>query len=63
MPRPTRNYGTKTTEEILKLSDRIGVIFKGRIVREYSKSDFSFSSDEEKQAFMTMVGKAMIGMG
>ncbi|MDD5362930.1 MAG: ABC transporter ATP-binding protein [Ignavibacteria bacterium] len=49
-------------EEILKLSDRIGVIFKGRISQEYPKSDFTFSNDEDKHNFMVKVGKAMIGI-
>lgn len=48
-------------EEILKLSDRIGVIYKGKIVSEYVKSEFEFSDDEVKKEFMTRIGKAMIG--
>lgn len=50
-------------EEILKLSDRIGVIYKGRIVNEYSKREFTFQDEEKKQEFMTKIGKAMIGAG
>lgn len=48
-------------EEILKLSDRIGVIYKGKIVSEYARSEFEFSDDEVKKEFMTKIGKAMIG--
>ncbi len=48
-------------EEILKLSDRIGVIYKGRIVNEYEKSEFEFSDEGTKKEFMTRIGKAMIG--
>ncbi len=48
-------------EEILKLSDRIGVIYKGKILSEYARSEFEFSDDEVKKEFMTRIGKAMIG--
>ncbi|MCE1164102.1 MAG: ABC transporter ATP-binding protein [Bacteroidetes bacterium] len=48
-------------EEVLKLSDRIGVIYKGKIVNEYGKQDFTFRDEAKKQEFMTNIGKAMIG--
>ncbi len=50
-------------EEILKLSDRIGVLYKGKIVSEYSKQDFTFSGEDAKKEFMTKIGKSMIGVG
>ena len=48
-------------EEILKLSDRIGVIYKGKIVSEYVKSEFEFSDEDKKKKFTTRIGRAMIG--
>jgi general nucleoside transport system ATP-binding protein len=49
-------------DEILKLSDRLGVISKGNIVAEFEKSQFNLQSDEEKTILLESIGKLMIGI-
>ena len=49
-------------DEILKLSDRLGVINKGRIVAEFEKSQFDLQNETEKTILLESIGKLMIGI-
>jgi general nucleoside transport system ATP-binding protein len=49
-------------DELLKLSDRLGVINKGRIVAEFEKNQFDLQNDVEKTILLESIGKLMIGM-
>jgi len=48
-------------DEILKLSDRLGVINKGRIVAEFEKNQFDLKNETEKVILLESIGKLMIG--
>jgi len=49
-------------DEILKLSDRLGVINKGRIVAEFSRSQYNLQNETEKTILLESIGKLMIGI-
>lgn len=49
-------------DEILKLSDKLGVINKGRIVAEFDKNQFDLQSEIEKTILLESIGKLMIGI-
>jgi general nucleoside transport system ATP-binding protein len=49
-------------DEILKLSDKLGVINKGRIVAEFDKNQFDLQNDVEKTILLESIGKLMIGI-
>jgi general nucleoside transport system ATP-binding protein len=49
-------------DEILKLSDRLGVINKGKIVAEFDKSQFDLQNEAEKTILLESIGKLMIGI-
>ncbi len=49
-------------DEILKLSDRFGVINKGCIVAEFEKNQFNLQDETEKTILLESIGKLMIGI-
>lgn len=49
-------------DELLKLSDKLGVINKGKIVAEFEKSQFDLQNQTEKTILLESIGKLMIGM-
>jgi general nucleoside transport system ATP-binding protein len=49
-------------DEILKLSDRLGVINKGKIVAEFEKNQFDLQNEAEKTILLESIGKLMIGI-
>lgn len=49
-------------EELIYLSDRIVILYKGRILKEYSKEEISKSLEAGKMKFLEEVGKYMIGI-
>lgn len=49
-------------DEILKLSDRLGVISKGSIVAEFDRSQYNLRNEEEKTILLESIGKLMIGI-
>lgn len=49
-------------DEILILSDRLGVINKGNIVAEFEKNQFDLQSETEKTILLESIGKLMIGI-
>lgn len=49
-------------DEILKLSDRVGVINKGRIVAEFEKNQIKLQDETEKTILLESIGKLMIGV-
>lgn len=49
-------------EELIFLSDRIVILFKGRILKEYPKEEISKSLEAGKMKFLEEVGKYMIGI-
>lgn len=49
-------------DELLKLSDKLGVISKGRIIAEFDKAQFDLQNFEEKTVLLESIGKLMIGI-
>ncbi|MBI5403522.1 MAG: ABC transporter ATP-binding protein [Ignavibacteriae bacterium] len=49
-------------DEILKLSDRLGVISKGRIVAEFDRNQYNLQNEVEKTILLESIGKLMIGI-
>lgn len=49
-------------DELLKLSDKLGVINKGRIVAEFDKAQFDLKNLVEKTILLESIGKLMIGI-
>lgn len=49
-------------DEIFKLSDKIGVINKGRIVAEFDRTQFDLNDEEQKTILLESIGKLMIGI-
>jgi general nucleoside transport system ATP-binding protein len=49
-------------DELLKLSDKLGVINKGRIVAEFDKAQFDLKNLAEKTILLESIGKLMIGI-
>ncbi|MFA5405131.1 MAG: ABC transporter ATP-binding protein [Ignavibacteria bacterium] len=49
-------------DELLKLSDKLGVINKGRIVAEFDKKQFDLQNLTEKTILLESIGKLMIGI-
>ena len=49
-------------DELQKLSDKLGVINKGRIVAEFDKSQFDLNNLVEKTILLESIGKLMIGI-
>ncbi len=52
---------TSDLDEALKLSDTIGIIFKGMIVKEFQRSQYE-DNLEKKNTILQNIGKAMIGV-
>lgn len=49
-------------DEILKLSDKIGVINKGKIVAEFDRSQVDLKNETERTILLESIGKLMIGI-
>lgn len=49
-------------DELLKLSDRLGVINKGTIVAEFDRSQYNLQNETEKTILLESIGKLMIGI-
>lgn len=49
-------------DELLKLSDRLGVICKGKIIAEFERTQFDLTSEVEKTVLLESIGKLMIGV-
>ncbi|MCX6163065.1 MAG: ABC transporter ATP-binding protein [Ignavibacteriae bacterium] len=49
-------------DEIFFLADRIGVLYKGKIVREFSSNELSSKSEEDVDVLLEKIGKLMIGI-
>jgi general nucleoside transport system ATP-binding protein len=49
-------------DELLKLSDRLGVINKGMIIAEFDKNQFDLQNEVEKTILLESIGKLMIGI-
>ncbi|TRZ65773.1 ABC transporter ATP-binding protein [bacterium] len=50
-------------DELLSLSDIIGVIYKGKIVKELNLEDYNLSEQSQKNELIEYIGKLMIGVG
>lgn len=49
-------------DEIVRLSDRIGILYKGKITKEYTRDSFDPSDNIKKERFFEDAGKLMIGL-
>lgn len=49
-------------DELLKLSDKLGVICKGKIIAEFERTQFDLTSEVEKTVLLESIGKLMIGV-
>jgi general nucleoside transport system ATP-binding protein len=49
-------------DELLILSDKLGVVNKGKIVAEFDKSQFNLQNEIEKTVLLESIGKLMIGV-
>ena len=49
-------------DELINLSDKIGVIYKGTIVKEFSGELIEAKNENNKEAFLESIGKLMIGI-
>lgn len=49
-------------DELIFLSDRIVILYKGRILKEYTKEEIGKSLDTGRMKFLEEVGKYMIGI-
>ncbi len=49
-------------DELFALSDRIGVLNKGKIVSEFDKTQYNLQDDNEKSILLESIGKLMIGL-
>ncbi|MCX6165954.1 MAG: ABC transporter ATP-binding protein [Ignavibacteriae bacterium] len=49
-------------DELLNLSDKLGVINKGKIVAEFDKTQFDLQNVAEKTILLESIGKLMIGV-
>jgi ABC-type uncharacterized transport system ATPase subunit len=52
---------TSDLDEALKLSDKIGIIYKGLIGKEFTRNEFDKSTDKRNKVLQN-IGKAMIGV-
>jgi len=64
-----RNEGTaillisSDLDELLQLSDKLAVIFKGKIIKEFNSEDLNFKGEADRKKLIENVGKLMIGVG
>jgi simple sugar transport system ATP-binding protein len=49
-------------DEVINLSDNIGILYKGTITKEFTREEFDPSDEAKKGAFFEAAGKLMIGL-